>query len=106
VPVIRTEADQALSRVLSEFARIMLTEFSIQAILDHLVQQIVDVLPITGAGVTLIDPKLAPRYVAASDDSAMHFEALQTELGEGPCIAAYQFWWLIFRLSIGSLRSD
>jgi diguanylate cyclase (GGDEF)-like protein len=88
--MIRTEADQALSSVLSEFARTMVTEFSIQAILDHLVQQIVDVLPITGAGVTLIDPKLAPRYVAASDTSAMHFEALQTELGEGPCIAAYR----------------
>jgi diguanylate cyclase (GGDEF)-like protein len=88
--MIRTEADRALSSVLSEFARIMVTEFSIQAILDHLVQQIVDVLPITGAGVTLIDPKLEPRYVAASDNSAMHFEGLQTELGEGPCIAAYR----------------
>ncbi len=58
--------------------------------LDHLVEQIVDVLPITGAGVTLIDPKLEPRYVAASDFSAMNLEGLQTEFGEGPCIAAYQ----------------
>ena len=88
--MIRAEADQALSGVLSEFARTMVTEFSIQAILDHLVRQIVDVLPITGAGVTLIDPKLAPRYVAASDSSAMHFEEIQSELGEGPCIAAYR----------------
>jgi diguanylate cyclase (GGDEF)-like protein len=88
--MIRAEADQALSSVLSEFARIMVTEFSIQVILDHLVEQIVDVLPITGAGVTLIDPKLAPRYVAASDNAAMHYEGLQTELGEGPCIAAYR----------------
>jgi diguanylate cyclase (GGDEF)-like protein len=88
--MIRTEADQALSGLLSEFARIMVAEFSIQAILDHLVQQIVDVLPITAAGVSLIDPKLEPRYVAASNDSAMHFEGLQTELGEGPCVAAYR----------------
>ena len=29
-------------------------------------------------------------YVAASDDSALRFEKLQTELGEGPCLAAYQ----------------
>jgi diguanylate cyclase (GGDEF)-like protein len=90
VPMIRTETDQALSGVLSEFARIMVTEFSIEAILDQLVHQIVAVLPITAAGVTLIDPKLEPRYVAASDDSAMHFEELQTELGEGPCVAAYR----------------
>ena len=89
-PMIRTDADQALSGVLREFARIMVTEFSLQAILDHLVQQIVEVLPITGAGVTLIDPELAPRYVAASDSSAMHFEALQTQLGEGPSVARSQ----------------
>ena len=31
-----------------------------------------------------------PRYVAASDESALRFERLQTELGEGPCIAAYE----------------
>ncbi len=81
--------EQQLSDVLSEFARTMITDFPIQAILDHLVLRIVDVLPITGAGVTLISPGAEPRYVAASDDSALRFEELQTELGEGPCLAAY-----------------
>lgn len=85
-----THAERELSSVLSEFARTMLTDFPIQAILEHLVQRIVDVLPITGAGVSLIDPALVPRYVAASDSSALHFEELQTELGEGPCLAAYR----------------
>jgi diguanylate cyclase (GGDEF)-like protein len=68
----------------------MLTDFPIQEILEHLVKRIVDLLPITGAGVALIDPMTAPRYVAGSDPSAMHYEELQTELGEGPCIAAYR----------------
>jgi diguanylate cyclase (GGDEF)-like protein len=68
----------------------MLTDFPVQSILDHLVQRIVDVLPITGAGVTLIEPSLRPRYVAASDPAAMDFEELQTELREGPCLAAYR----------------
>lgn len=68
----------------------MLTDFPIQEILEHLVRRIVDLLPITGAGVTLIDPMRAPRYVAASDSSAMHYEELQTELGEGPCVIAYR----------------
>jgi diguanylate cyclase (GGDEF)-like protein len=85
-----TTTDQELSSVLSEFARTMLTDFPIQAILDHLVLRIVDVLPITGAGVTLIDPPEAPRYVAASNSSALAFEGLQTELGEGPCLDAYR----------------
>jgi diguanylate cyclase (GGDEF)-like protein len=32
---------------------------------------------------------MAPRYIAASDESAMVFERLQTEIGEGPCLAAF-----------------
>ena len=75
--------------MLSEFAQTMLTNFPIQKILDHLVKRIVGVLPVTSAGVTLISPGLQPRYVAASDDSALRYEKLQTELGEGPCLAAY-----------------
>ncbi len=82
--------ERQLSAVLSEFARTMLTDFPIQAILDRLVVRIVDVLPISAAGVTLITSGAEPRYVAASDRSALLFEQLQTELGEGPCLAAYR----------------
>ena len=78
-----------LSEVLGEFARTMVTDFPIQGILDHLVTRIVDVLPVTSAGVTLISPTMDPRYVAASNADALRFERLQTELGEGPCLAAY-----------------
>ncbi len=82
-------SEQQLSDVLSEFARTLVTDFPIQAILDHLVKRIVDVMPISGAGVTLISPGTDPRYVAASNDAALHFEQLQSELGEGPCLQAY-----------------
>src|SRR6202020_1837180 len=67
----------------------MVTNFPIQGILDQLVRRIVDILPVTAAGVTLIAPGLEPRYVAASDASALRYEKLQTELSEGPCLAAY-----------------
>lgn len=83
-------SEQQLSDVLSEFARTLVTDFPIQGILDHLVERIVDVLPITAAGVTLIAPGVDPRYVAASDESALRFEELQTQLGEGPCVEAYR----------------
>jgi predicted signal transduction protein with EAL and GGDEF domain len=53
------------------------------------VLSIVDVLPVTGAGVTLISAGKAPRYVAASNDEALRFEQLQTALGEGPCQLAF-----------------
>jgi hypothetical protein len=47
-------SDRDLSSVLSEFARTPVTDFPIQGILDHLVERIVQIMPITGAGVTLI----------------------------------------------------
>lgn len=82
-------AGEDLADVLSEFARTMVTNFPIQGILDHLVRRIVEILPITAAGVTLIEPGSEPRYVAASDASALRYEQLQTDLGEGPCLLAY-----------------
>jgi hypothetical protein len=83
-------SERRLSDVLSEFARTMLTEFPIQGILDELVGQIVEIMPITGAGVTLISASANSRYIAASDRSALGFERLQDELGEGPCVAAFR----------------
>src|SRR5215213_982864 len=68
----------------------MVTDFPIQAILDHLVVRIVEVLPITSAGVTLISPGRSPHHVAPSDEAALRYENLQSELGEGPCVAAYE----------------
>src|ERR1700733_11330499 len=82
-------ASEQLSDVLSEFARTMVTDFPIQGILDHLVTRIVEIMPISAAGVTLISPGTAPRFVAASNGSALRYEKLQTELGEGPCLTAY-----------------
>ncbi|HEX8002430.1 MAG TPA: EAL domain-containing protein [Mycobacteriales bacterium] len=82
--------ERQLSEVLSEFARTMVTDFPIQGILDRLVERIVDVLPITAAGVTLISPGKSPHYVAASNDAALQFEKLQSESGRGPCVVAYQ----------------
>ncbi|HUF96676.1 MAG TPA: GGDEF domain-containing protein, partial [Ilumatobacter sp.] len=82
--------EDKLSAVLGEFARTMITDFPIQRILDRLVDRIVEVLPITSAGVTLITEGSTPHYIAASDDSARQFERLQTEINEGPCLEAFR----------------
>ncbi|MGV8968033.1 MAG: putative bifunctional diguanylate cyclase/phosphodiesterase [Cellulomonas sp.] len=95
--------ERTLSLVLSEFARVMLTDFPIQGILDHLVERIVEVLPVTGAGVTLIAPGLSPRYVAASDSTALEFEQVQTDLREGPCLSAFQTGSAVF---VADLAAD
>src|ERR1700678_3970223 len=81
----------------------MVTNFPIQMILDRLVERIVEIMPITGAGVTLISPDTDPRYIAASSESALRYEKLQTELGEGPCLAAYRTGEAV---AVSDLRSD
>jgi hypothetical protein len=82
--------DTRLSTVLSEFARTVVTGFSVQAILDHLVGRIVEVLPISAAGVTLVGSGVDPYEVAASDAFALRYELLQAEMAEGPCVLAYE----------------
>ncbi|MDQ6688787.1 MAG: EAL domain-containing protein [Actinomycetota bacterium] len=82
--------EDSLSSVLTDFARNLGTDLPIQGILDRLVERIVDVLPISGAGVALISPGNAPQYVAASSESALQFERLQIELGQGPCLTTYE----------------
>ena len=49
-----------------------------------------DLLPIEAAGVSLISPTKHPRLIAGSDESAVRYEQLQTALGEGPCVAAFE----------------
>ncbi len=82
--------DAKLGVVLADFAHTMLGDFRIQTILDRLVERVVDVLPVSGAGVTLIGDDLLPHHVAASDPRALQYERLQTELGQGPCLTAFQ----------------
>jgi diguanylate cyclase (GGDEF)-like protein len=82
--------DYDLSGVLTEFAMTLVTDYSTTRILDHLVTRIVEVLPVSSAGVTLMEPGKEPRYVAASDADAMVFEQLQTDLSEGPCVESYR----------------
>jgi diguanylate cyclase (GGDEF)-like protein len=85
-----TTSERQLSEILSDFARTMLTDFPIQSILQELVRRIVELMEITGAGVTLISETTSPHYVAASDGAALKFEKLQSVLDEGPCVVAYQ----------------
>jgi len=85
-----TNRDKQLTEVLVEFARTLGTDFSIQKILDHLVLRIVDILPITGAGVMLMGEQQDLHFVAASDEAVLLIEGLQNELHEGPCLDAYR----------------
>jgi diguanylate cyclase (GGDEF)-like protein len=95
--------DDSLSAVLSEFARTLITDLPFQGILDHLVERIVEVLPVTAAAVTMISPGKAPRYLAASDKSAVRFEQLQTTIHDAPCRTAYKSGKAV---AVPDLRTD
>lgn len=82
--------ERRLSELLSEFARTLLTDFPIQGILDHLIVRIAEVLPIGSAGITLISDSGEARHVAASDEDALRYVRLQTELDDGPCLTAHR----------------
>jgi GAF domain-containing protein len=82
------EFDRQLADLLGEFARTLGTNFPIQSILDHLVAQIVSVLPITAAGISFVSTDGTTGHVSASDPSVLHFAELQNEVGEGPGLSA------------------
>ena len=104
--VVDDEADEEVERrfsdLLAEFAQTM-TDFPVHAILDHLVERIVEVLPIDAAGVTLISSGREPDHVTASDDAALECERLQSEFGQGPGNAASTHGATI---SVPDLRRD
>lgn len=83
------EPDDGLAGLLVDFSRTMLTEFPVQDVLDKLVTRVVDLFPVTGAGVTLLRPDLSREYVAASSAAAEQIEELQIEHREGPCRLAF-----------------
>lgn len=84
------DTERQLNQVLVGFARTLGTDFSIRAILDHLVTQIVGILPVTGAGVMLMGARDELHFIAASNDTITYIETLQNELDEGPCLEAYR----------------
>ena len=97
------EIERRLTKVLSELARTLVTDFPIQSILDRIVVRIVDVLPITSAGATFVSHGNAPLHVAASDAWALRLERLQADLREGPSRVTHASGKTV---SVPDLRAD
>jgi diguanylate cyclase (GGDEF)-like protein len=82
--------ESQLTQVLAEFAHTLGSDFSLRTTLDHLVDRIVEALPVTGAGVMLIGAEDELHFVSATNPLVLEIESLQNELCEGPCLHAYQ----------------
>ncbi|MEP6462729.1 MAG: sensor domain-containing diguanylate cyclase [Frankiaceae bacterium] len=82
--------EKRLTAVLTEFARTLTHDFPIQEILDNFVQRLPQVVPVTGAGVLLMDTDHELHFAAASDGVLLQIEGLQIEFDEGPCLETYR----------------
>jgi two-component system cell cycle sensor histidine kinase/response regulator CckA len=81
---------QQMSDVLGEFARTVVTDFSVVATLERLVARAVHALPVSSAAVSLLTPGGEARCLAASDSAARLCAEQQSALGEGPGLRACQ----------------
>ncbi|HEX8498343.1 MAG TPA: GGDEF domain-containing protein [Actinomycetales bacterium] len=79
-----------LTLVLGELADTLAKGLPTQQVLDHFVERVARVLSATGAGVVLLGEDAELHFVAATDDAILQIEALQVELGEGPCLTAFR----------------
>jgi len=81
---------RALAEALAEFARSLLTDYSIWDVLQQLGERATELLPVAGAGVMVQGEDGKLRFASATDGRITLIETLQIELGEGPCLLAFQ----------------
>ena len=73
-----------LLAVLRDFACAVSGGVSVQQTLDRLLAHIIEILPVTSAGIAVVAGGSNPTFTATSGDQALQYESLQTELSEGP----------------------
>ncbi|MFE7629942.1 GAF and ANTAR domain-containing protein [Kocuria sp. NPDC057446] len=79
-----------LTTVLTRLHGMLLESAAATAAVAQLAEVARDLIPMaTGAGVTLVDQHGQPRSTAATDPAVEALDRLQYELGEGPCLAAW-----------------
>lgn len=82
--------DRRLLQVLVSFASTMVSDYTAEEALDHLMQQVPPLLGVEGAGVMLEDDTGELRFVSASNDGVRLIEEYQVQTGQGPCVLAYE----------------
>ncbi|MDX6302256.1 MAG: hypothetical protein QOF53_3470 [Nocardioidaceae bacterium] len=85
--------DRSLSSVLGDFALTLADGLRTTSVLDELARRAVELLPVSSAGVSLLEPGHAgdqPGPVAAYDDLALRLQKVQVDAGDGPCVLAFE----------------
>lgn len=85
----------ALRHAFADFAEALLQRYDIGDVLYRLTDQVVAVLGVDGAGVSLGLTSDGLRFVTATDQRVAKLEGAQIDAGEGPCFDAYRTGELI-----------
>lgn len=79
-----------VSEVLRRFAGTLVQEYDLDEVLGQLGSDVAEILGAAGAGAMVADDGGDLHFVATSDERLDRLEQLQIDLGEGPCLLAYQ----------------
>lgn len=80
--------ERALRKAFSDYADALLGQYRIGDVLYRLTDQVVEVLGIEGAGVSLLHPKDGLRFVTSSGEGVTRVEREQVQEKQGPCHSA------------------
>lgn len=83
-------ADQnAMLRVFADYARTIARRYDISDVLYRVADQVVDVLGVDGAGVSVVTREGKLRFVSATDERVVRIEERQIADNQGPCQDAH-----------------
>ncbi len=82
-------AFEDMAEQMSEFARVLQAEDDVESLLAHMVKAAIDLVPGTDdASISLITGRRGVESRAPSSDLPRQVDALQTRVGQGPCLDA------------------
>lgn len=79
-----------LHDVFMRFAQTLARGYRLDTVIVQLAGDICRTLGVAGAGVMIEDERGHLRFMSTSDETLQMLEKLQVQLGEGPCLLAYQ----------------
>lgn len=82
-----TESQARVAEVMRDLVH-RTTDFDPLELLHDLTAHVAALLPVAGAGVTVLGDLGAVEYATASDERCRHLEQVQIDLDEGPCLEA------------------
>jgi len=81
--------EELLTRVLSEFAHTLAGRFEVSEVLYRLVEHVIEILGVDGAGVSVVDEEGSLRPVTVPNEMTRQLEAVEEQLQQGPCVDAF-----------------